>query len=151
MQGCIINRTDPSLSCADVVFSPSTLNGLSEEVLRAHVALVLNSLAAEQHPKIPKFAPFVTASVLMRLHNLVADAKRNENCLGWTKQALLARVVGCFTGITIKRSDAEYIGNAQDYYLRDYQRRLAKALKEGSAHRPQQSAFPSNRSGCTLL
>lgn len=65
----------------------------------------------------------------MRVHNLVVSARQNgDTCGGWSKQATLARVVGCFTGIDIKHGDAEYIGNAQDYFLTHYNKNIVKAL-----------------------
>lgn len=67
--------------------------------------------------------------MLLLLHNFVVKLRQLHDCVGWTKQALLARVVGCFTGIKLRASDAEYIGNAQDYYLRDYVRLMTKAHK----------------------
>jgi len=122
--------THPS---ADEVFTRSSLNELSDELLRDYVARVLQSLREQQPSRVPRIASFVTASVLLRLHNLVVAARMQDGralgTLGWTKQATLARVVGCFTGITIKQSDAEYIGNAQDYFLKDYSRTMAKACK----------------------
>lgn len=102
---------------------------MGDDELDQHVQAVLDHLndpASGRRWK--KVAPFITADVLMRFHNLVASARRAQNrCGGWTKQATLARVVGCFTGIDVKMSDAEYIGNAQDYYLKQYTKMLSKA------------------------
>lgn len=127
--------------------TPSSLNSLSQEYLRQHVALVVNELNnADVAPELraPTVARFVTAEVLLRLHNLVVEARRHNNCGGWSKHATLARVVGSFTGICIQKSDAEYIGNAQDCYLGAYARAVAKAKKaqRTAMQRAKQSGKP---------
>lgn len=112
-------------------YSPLTLNELSDDVLHQHVVNVLEYLRdSENHPLPSKVASFMTAGVLLRLHNtVVAERNACNGPAGWTKQATLACVVGFFTGIRIKRADAEYIGNAQDYFLKDFSRSLGKAIR----------------------
>lgn len=91
---------------------------------------MLNLLRDPENGKVDRICRFVTAGVMLRLHNFLVDARRQGNvCAGWGKQATFAKVVACFTGILVHKSDAEYIGNAQDCFLRDYSRALAKAHK----------------------
>lgn len=109
--------------------TPAELNQMSEEDLRAHVDGVLLTLREQNAPPVPKVATFITADVLLRIHNLVVSArsKDSNSSGGWSKQSTLAHVVGIFTGVKLARSDAEYIGNAQDYFLRGYVKQLRKA------------------------
>lgn len=104
------------------------LNQIEDEVLKAHTESVCASLSAETEPSVPVQASFITADVLLRLHNFIVDLRQSGNtCGGWSKQATLAKVVACFTGVLLKREDAEFIGNAEDYYLKDYLKALRKA------------------------
>lgn len=113
-----------------MALSPSQLNEVGDDILQAHVDTVLNSLRDSTAPSIPRTSQFITADVLLRLHNIIAEVRRQGHaCAGWTKQAVLARVVGAFTGVKVNRADAEYIGNAQDYYLKNYTKMLTKARK----------------------
>lgn len=82
---------------------------------------------------VPPVASFVTLGVLLRLHNVVQHMRRGgEKCGGLTKQATLAMVVASFTGVRLRITDAEYIGNAQDNCLLWY----IKGLKKGEELRP---------------
>lgn len=114
-----------------MIQTANELNQISEDDLRAHVDAVLLTLRDENAPAVLAVAPFITAHVLLQLHNLVAGARKLDiqASAGWSKQATLALVVGTFTGVKLARSDAEYIGNAQDYFLRDYMKHLSKAEK----------------------
>lgn len=129
------------------VMTPMDVHAISEDDLREHVNSVLAQLNdPTAATRIAKIAPFITAGVLMRLHNLVVEARQNNNlCGGWSKQATLARVVGCFTGVHMKQSDAEYIGNAQDYFLSHHAKGMSKAI---SAQRMRESR--ARRSGKPL-
>lgn len=110
------------------VTTPSELNELTDNELGAHVSLVLHGLNNGSDPHVPCVAPFVTGDVLLRLHNLVQMARsKGDKCGGWPKQATLAKVVASFTGIKLKRSDAEFVGNAQDSFLHFYRKDLLKA------------------------
>lgn len=63
----------------------------------------------------------------------MAEARRQGHaCGGWSKQAALAKVVAAFTGVHVCKAEAEYIGNAQDYFLKDYVKQLKKAVKSES-------------------
>lgn len=115
-------------------WTPTTLNNIPEDELRQYVSEVIRSCAdsqKEEPPPMPaKIAQFITAHVLLRLHNVIVEyRKQGVACHGWSKQALLAKVVGTFTGVRLSRADSEYIGNAHDYYLRDYVKKLTKAEK----------------------
>lgn len=111
-------------------FTPAELNEVGEPELRAHVQAVLQVLQNPAAPNVPQFSPFITADILRRLHELVAEARSNGHaCGGWSKQAVAARVVGSFTGVCIERADAEYIGNAQETFLRDYRKQLLRATQ----------------------
>lgn len=116
------------LNAGRMTLNVDELNELSDEALRAHVEGVLRSLRDSSAPPMPQVAPFITNHVLLRLHNLVVSVRASSQvCPGWSKQALLAYVVGVFTGVRVSKSDAEYIGNAQDYFLRDYVKQVSKA------------------------
>lgn len=107
-----------------MVLSVSELNELTDDVLSERVAAVLTCLAEERTPDFPAVAPFVTAGVLLRLHNFVQATRR----LGCNKQSSLAMVVANFTGVRLKNKDeAEYIGNAQDAFLRNHCLAMKKA------------------------
>ncbi|NDD65131.1 MAG: hypothetical protein EBZ36_14335 [Acidobacteria bacterium] len=125
------------------VFPPAQLNAsCSDDILREHVRLVLQELNnPNDEVSVPKHARFITAEVMLRLHNLVVEARRHDACGGWSKQATLARAVGKFTGVVICKSDAEYIGNAQDSYLLGYSKALGKAVK---ALRSAKALLPSH-------
>lgn len=111
-------------------WTPSQLNQIKDDVLQAHVNAILNTLGDVNAQSPPRTSTFLTADILLRLHNIVATARRNGHlCAGWTKQAVLARVVGAFTGVRVSRADAEYIGNAQDYFLKGYVKQLTKAQR----------------------
>lgn len=116
--------------------TPAELNNLTDDTLKAHVDLVLSALNDGRDPDaagVSRVAKFVTADVLLRFHNIVAKARNaGDKCGGWPKQATLAKVVACFTGVRMKRSDAEYVGNAQDSYLRQYRLELSKARNTDS-------------------
>lgn len=127
-----------------MVLSPVELNAMGDDELCQHVEAVIEELNnPNSERKWFKKSPFVTADILMRLHNFVALARRrnNDRCGGWSKQATLARVVGCFTGISIQQSDAEYIGNAEDYFLHNYSKNLKKAASADKmqAHRARKA------------
>lgn len=79
---------------------------------------------------LPKKAPSMTAKMLIRLHNIVHTS---PNGCSWSKQTCLAIVVAIFTGVPLKSKDeAEYIGNAQDAYLRHHCQALKKAKQAKS-------------------
>lgn len=110
---------------------------MTESDLRAHVNCVLSRLndGGSVHD-VPRVAGFITADVLLRIHNLVVVARNcNDRCGGWTKQATMALVVGCFTGVKIQHSDAEFIGNSQDSYLGHYRKELRRARNSDSQER----------------
>lgn len=116
--------------------TPSELNELTDAELRSHVQNVLNALQDSAAPAVQRVAKFITAEIMRRLHGFVIEARRNGHaCGGWPRQATLARVVGCFTGVTVSRSDAEYIGNAEDTFMRDYVKQLTKAQQAQSRAR----------------
>lgn len=133
--------------------APEQLNQISDDVLRAHVDATLLSLGPDVgYAVVPKVANFITADVLLRLHNMVAEKRRmGHSCEGWSKQAVLARVVATFTGVKVSKGDAEYVGNAQDYFLKDYVKQLAKAhksaLKAASRARKAGRELPSEQGG----
>ncbi|KAL3927927.1 MAG: hypothetical protein SGPRY_002609 [Prymnesium sp.] len=81
-----------------VVRTPSELNELSEEdILRTHVDEELQRFVDPtlQPLVAPAVASYVTADLLLRLHDAVVEARKNGNgCGGLTKQAALAAVVG---------------------------------------------------------
>jgi len=118
----------------------------------------LNHLNNDGTPlNVPRLAHFVTADVLLRLHNFVQEARRQgDRCGGWPKQATLAVVVGSFTGVALRRADAEFIGNAQDSFLNLYtkelkkardadNKQLARARKAGVAVQPTRVASTKER------
>lgn len=111
-----------------VFSSPAELNSIGDDALLAHVTRVLLCLNDPSARKIPPVATFITADVLLRLHNLtVARCRETNHNNGWSKHSTLARVVGSFTGVFIRQCDGDFIGNAQDYFLRDYVKKTAKA------------------------
>lgn len=59
-------------------FSIAELNTLSESALREHVDSVLRSLSDASAPAVTMIAPFVTADVLLRLHNIVVDVRNSS-------------------------------------------------------------------------
>lgn len=127
----LFSLSEPLVSRSDTLKfdNPSQMNKISDELLRTHVAAVLCALDGSIAP-VPRIASFITAGVLLRLHNILVRERLNgDRCSGWSKQATLARVVGCFTGVTIDKGNAEYIGNAQDTFLRDYTQAMKKAEK----------------------
>mmetsp|Transcript_8823 Transcript_8823/g.21156 ORF Transcript_8823/g.21156 Transcript_8823/m.21156 type:complete len:119 (-) Transcript_8823:164-520(-) len=108
-----------------MVQSARDLNKLNDEVLLARVVAVLNSLEEQTTQAFDPIAPFITAGVMLRLHDTV-QAKRGRGV--WSKQASLALVVASFTGVRLKNKDvAEHIGNAQDSFLRHHRAMMKKA------------------------
>lgn len=129
---CLRKLTVTTVCCVhpEMINTPEELNSIDDARLSSHVASVLSCLNDQVAPKIPKIASFVTADILLRLHNLVAEARRlGDRCGGWTKQQTLALVVATFAGVLLKKGDAEYVGNAQDYFLKHYSQHLSKAEK----------------------
>jgi hypothetical protein len=64
----------------------------------------------------------------MIYHNSLQEARNGGHpCGGWTKQAALAKVVGCFTGVRMNKADAEFIGNSHDARLAQFASQLHKA------------------------
>lgn len=115
--------------------TPAELNKMTDDALNAHVSRVLHALNAgdDRVAGVPCVAPFVTADVLLRLHNLVTTARNNgDTCGGWCKQAAVAKVVASFTGVMLKRADAEFVGNAQDSFLHQYRKELSRARNSDS-------------------
>lgn len=115
--------------------TPAELNKMTDDVLNEHVRRVLCALNAgdDRATGVSCVAPFVTADVLLRLHNLVTTARNNgDKCGGWCKQAALAKVVASFTGVMLKRADAEFVGNAQDSFLHQYRKDLSRARNSDS-------------------
>lgn len=110
--------------------TPSDLNEISDNDLRAFATDVLNCLRdpSGQQPLPAPHARFITADVLLRLHDIIVDLRRLQDSGGWTKQAFVAKAVATFTGVKLQRCDADYVGNAQDTYLRDYKKTMAKAI-----------------------
>lgn len=111
-----------------MIDTPSELNKISEDELRAHVTAVMrNSSDPTQNLPLAR-AQFITADVMRRLHNILIETRlNNQNWGNWSKQAAFAKIVATFTGINLQREDAEYIGNAEFTYLRDFGKALAKA------------------------
>lgn len=117
--------------------TPSELNCMTDDALRLHVNRVIRSLndnpVTPNTSDVPRIAEFVTVDVLLRLHNLVIDARNQlDRCGGWSKQETLAQVVACFTGLSLRRSDAEYVGNAQDSFLHHHLKELKRARNADS-------------------
>lgn len=106
-----------------------SLNEMLDSELEAHVKGVLLHLVDPSSAGQPEAkARFVTAEVLRRLHVCVVNArKQGLGAQGWSKQATLARVVGCFTGVSVAQGEAEYIGNLQDRFVREYEVSVRKA------------------------
>lgn len=75
-------------------------------------------------------AKFITADVMLRLHQILGDMRQSHDCGGWTKQSSMAKSVATFTGVPLRAVDAEYIGNAQDTFLRDYRKAFGKRSVE---------------------
>lgn len=105
--------------------SAKELNELSDDVLTERVLAVLASLDGDERQEgLPRIAPFITAQVLLRLHNIVQKLRSQSH---WNKHACLAMVVASFTGIRLNsKAEAEHIGNAQDAYLRHHVEALKK-------------------------
>lgn len=117
--------------------TPEELNDITDDALQSHVSSVLSRLTADVDDPdtrdVPPVARFITADVLLRLHNIIADARlKGDRCGGWSKQATLAKVVACFTGVKLKRSDADFIGNAEDSFLHHYRKELRRARNSDS-------------------
>ncbi|KAL3912832.1 MAG: hypothetical protein SGPRY_008203 [Prymnesium sp.] len=103
--------------------TPKEINKISDSTLLAFVDTFLLRAITQQHntPPLPAaIEPFITAEVMLRLHNLVASARSCGRTGSWSKKATLAGVVASFTGVRVKQCDAEHIGNAQDTFLRNY-------------------------------
>mmetsp|Transcript_10045 Transcript_10045/g.24237 ORF Transcript_10045/g.24237 Transcript_10045/m.24237 type:complete len:582 (-) Transcript_10045:1049-2794(-) len=124
--------------------SPAELNAKTEDDLVALVTAVLQGLnEGKNFPSVTPVAPFVTSGVLLRLHNIVQDMRRGgDKCGGWSKHATLGMVVASFTGVRLRISDAEYIGNAQDNFLLWYIKDLKKARISD-----RQDAFKARKKG----
>lgn len=114
-----------------MVQTPTELNQIGEDLLSERVNAVLGMLCELSSTNLPAIAPFMTADVMLRIHNLVEVARQHvqptNGQISWSKQAILAVVVGSFTGVKICRADAEHVGNAEDSFLRNYTIALKKA------------------------
>lgn len=132
-----------------MVSEPSELNETSDDDLRSFAIEVLNHLRGpmngqQANPLPAPRARFVTADILSRFHNVVVEIRRSHNDYGgWSKQAAVAKVVATFTGIALRQVDAEYIGNAQDTFLRDYGKAMEKA--KGAERKARKRAVQSGR------
>lgn len=117
-------------SCVCVVagqkdMPPEEVTALKEDVLRGRVALLANDPTAAQQEKL---VSFMTFGLLSRLQAAVYDVTKNEQ-LSLPRQSLQALVMASMTGVrtAIGRQEAEYIGNAIDYQLRNFHKELSKA------------------------
>ena len=114
---------------AGMVQTAAELNNLSDPALRDRVLGAIQRISDPSAPELPAVARFVTAQVLLRLHNCVVEALQNgSRAAGWNKQSTLAAVVASFTGNKLKKENAEYIGNAQDRFCASHLKQLKKAM-----------------------
>lgn len=108
--------------------TPNDLNAMTDDTLKEFVHSVLQNITAPASASSmpPEVAPFVTAEVLARVHKFVWACSTDKG-IREPKQVLLAQVVAIFTGVTIAKEDAEYIGNAEASFVSRYQKQIKKA------------------------
>lgn len=118
----------PVCSQMSANLSPAEINATREELLQERVRVFAELRPEDEPPKLPELVPYMTYGLLFRMHEAVA-ALNNGGKLNQPKQVVMAYSLASITGARLRsRSDAEYIGNAIDWKLRDHGKLMSRAV-----------------------
>ena len=116
---------------------PSALNSITEEKLHSNVTAVILPRTHRPPRESLYLAPFMTNSLLLRVHNIINGYSREQRD-GLIKHAALGYVCAALTGspVPVDHDTAAHMGNAMDEAMKRYSARRKRLEK----HR----ARPSN-------